>query len=275
MNPTNFREKYGTWALIAGGSQGIGEAFAYELARKGMNLVLIARRKELLESVALKLISYFGIEVRTLSIDLANSDMLDQIKKSTEGIDIGIMVYNAAIIPIGYFLNFELEEQLKVIDINCRGPIILIDYFGKKMKEQKKGGIILVSSMAGFQGTPINAHYAATKAYNTILAEGLWYELKQYNIDVLACIAGSTSTPNYIATEPNNPGILVPKPMQPIKVAKEAIRKLGKKPSFVAGMINKFASFFVRRILSRKQAIKLIGNSTHNMYAYKLESNTK
>ena len=274
MKTSKFEEKYGSWALIAGGSQGIGEAFAYQLAKKGMNLILIARRKELLESIASRLAKNFKIQVRTLSLDLAQPDMLNQIKQISEDIDVGILVYNAAIIPIGYFMDFDLEEQLKVIDINCKGPIILINYFGRKMKDKKKGGIILVSSMAGFQGTPINAHYAATKAYNTILAEGLWYELKDSNVDVMSCIAGSTSTPNYVATEPRDAGFLVPKPMDPMDVAKEAVRKLGRKPSLVVGSINKMATFFVRRVLSRKQAIKLIGNSTHNMYGYKLKSSS-
>jgi len=124
--------------------------------------------------------------------------------------------------------------------------------------------------MAGYQGTPLTVHYAATKAYNAILAEGLWYELKGHNIDVLACSAGNTKTPNYIATEPDDPGVLVPEPMDPMKVAKESIAKLGKKPSFAPGSINKIVTVLVRRFLTRKQAIRLIGRSTYKMYSKKI-----
>ncbi len=113
--------------------------------------------------------------------------------------------------------------------------------------------------------------YAATKAYNSILAEGLWYELKNFGVDVLACQAGATSTPNYKATEPKALGFFVPKPMKSAKVAKSALRKLGRKPSMVPGLGNKIASFFVRRLFSRKFAIKTIGASTYKMYVYKLE----
>ncbi|OLS32901.1 MAG: Pyridoxal 4-dehydrogenase [Candidatus Heimdallarchaeota archaeon AB_125] len=270
MKKEKFKQKYGPWALIAGGSQGIGEAFARVLAMKGINLVLVARRKTLLEKLSVEIEKTYGIEVRIISADLAESSTIKIIEDQTKDIEISTLVYNAAIVPIGRFLDSNIEEHQKVININCRGPAILVDYFGKLMKKREKGGIILVSSMAGFQGTPLTVHYAASKAYNIVLAEGLWYELRKHNIDVLVCTAGNTSTPNYIATEPDSLGIFVPKAMVPMKVAKESIAKLGKRPSFAPGLMNKFATFLVRRILSRKQAINFIGRSTHNMYGKKL-----
>ncbi len=270
MKKEKFKQKYGPWALIAGGSQGIGEAFARILATKGLNLVLVARRKSLLNRISTEITSTYGVEVRTISADLAELSVISILEEHTKDIEINILVYNAAIIPIGLFLNSDIEEHLRTININCRGPTILVDHFGKLMKSRKRGGIILLSSMAGYQGTPLTVHYSATKAYNAILAEGLWYELKAHNIDVLACAAGNTKTPNYIATEPDNPGILVPEPMDPMKVAKESIAKLGKKPIFAPGIINKMVTFLVRRLLTRKQAIQLIGRSTYKMYGRKI-----
>ncbi|MCG3215179.1 MAG: SDR family NAD(P)-dependent oxidoreductase [Candidatus Heimdallarchaeota archaeon] len=266
MKRTKFIRRYGSWALIAGGSQGIGEAFARELARKGVNLVLIARREELLKKLADKLEKEYEIKVRILSIDLAEDNFIEEIRKITDDIQVNLLVYNAAIIPIGSYFKSDLEEQFRVINVNCRGPTILIDYFGRKMIEKGKGGIILISSMAGLQGTPINVHYAATKAYNIVLAEGLWYEMRNFGVDVIVSITGSTATPNYIATKPDNPGIFVPKPLKPSTVAKKSLANLGKKPRIIPGISNKIASFFVQKILSRKQAIKLIGRSTYNMY---------
>ncbi|MHA1218556.1 MAG: SDR family NAD(P)-dependent oxidoreductase [Candidatus Heimdallarchaeaceae archaeon] len=270
MKKEKFKQKYGPWALIAGGSQGIGKAFARVLAMKGINLVLVARRKPLLEELSVEIEKTSGVEVRIISADLAEPSTFNILKEHTMDIEIGTLVYNAAIVPIGLFLDFNMEEHLKAININCRGPAILIDHFGKLMKKREKGGIILISSMTGFQGTPLTAHYAATKAYNIVLAEGLWYELRAHNIDVLACAAGATNTPNYMATEPDDPGFLVPKPMDPMKVAQEAIAKLGKRPSFVPGITNKLVTFLIRRLISRKQAIKLIGSSTNNMYGKKI-----
>ena len=270
MKKEKFNQKYGSWALIAGGSQGIGEAFAKVLAMKGLNLVLVARRKPLLDKVAEDISRIYKVEVRTISADLGDASIINALDEHTKDIEIGILVYNAAIIPIGLFIESELEEHLKVININCRGPALLINHYGKLMKERERGGIILISSMAGFQGTPLTVHYSATKAYNTVLAEGLWYELKKHNIDVISCTAGNTKTPNYIATEPNDPGILVPNPMNPMKVAKETVSKIGRKPSFAPGKINKVVTFLVRRLLSRKQAIKLIGKNTFKMYGYKI-----
>lgn len=135
--------------------------------------------------------------------------------KKIGDLKIGVLVYNAAIIPIGDYFKSDLEEQLKVLNINCRVPTYLIDYFGRKMKDNGKGAIVLISSMAGLQGTPINVHYAATKAYNIVLAEGLWYELKDYGVDVITSITGATATPNYVATDPDKPGLFVPKPLKP------------------------------------------------------------
>ena len=266
MKREKFKQKYGPWALIAGGSQGIGEAFAKVLALKGLNLVLVARREPLLDKLSAEISQAYDVEIRTISADLAEFSTIKLLEDQTKDIEIGTLVYNAAVVPIGRFLDSTVEEHQKAINVNCRGPVLLAEHFGKLMKTRKKGGIILISSMVGFQGTPLTVHYAATKAYNIVLAEGLWYELRHYNIDVLTCTAGNTDTPNYNETMPDNPGILVPKPMAPMKVAKESIAKLGKRPSFAPGIFNKLVTFLVRRILSRKQAINLIGNSTNNMY---------
>ena len=103
---------------------------------------------------------------------------------------------------IGPYYNHSVDEQLKHIDVNCRGPVILAHHFGTKMRRRKQGGIILMTSLSGFQGAPWLATYGATKAFNLVLAEGLWYELKDEGIDVLACCAGSTATPNFIETKP-------------------------------------------------------------------------
>ena len=246
MKKSKFKEKYGSWALIAGGSQGIGEAFAIALAKRGLNLVLIARRIEPLKELASEIQSSYAVEVKCISLDLSRDDIVAKIEEELDSLAIDIVVYNAAIIPIGHYFNSNLDEQLKVLNINCRGPTYLIDHYGRQMKDRKSGAIILVSSMAGLQGTPINVHYAATKAYNIVLAEGLWFELKEHNVDVIVSITGATGTPNFFATNPDKPGFFVPKPLNPSQVAEESLNKLGKKPYVVPGFANKMATFFIK-----------------------------
>ena len=130
-------------------------------------------------------------------LDLGSPDAVAGMSAATEGLDVGLMIYNAAYSPIGAFLDIDVEEHLKAVDVNVYGPLRLSHYFGRRFVERGKGGIILMSSMSGFQGTAMVANYAATKAYDTVLAEGLWYELHRHGVDVLACVAGATLTPSY------------------------------------------------------------------------------
>jgi short-subunit dehydrogenase len=261
-----FTEKYGPWALIAGASVGLGAAFATELAEKGLNIVVIARKAEPLQSLAAELTSKYGIEVRTISTDLASPDMLKSITAETDDLEIGLMVYNTAYMLIGSFFEHPLENQLRQIDVNCRGPLTLAYHFGHKMRERRRGGIVLMTSLSGLQGAPWLATYGATKAFNLVLGEGLWYELKDKGVDVLACCAGAISTPNYQASEPEDLGLFAPNPLPPEKVAHAAIAALGKKSSVVPGFAYRLSHFLTSRFMTRKQVIKIMGNSTEKMY---------
>jgi len=260
-----FAKKYGPWALIAGSSVGLGAAFASEIAEKGLNVVLIARKPEPLASQASFIESSYDVQVRTICQDLSAPDMLKQLKEKTDDIQVGLLVYNTAYMIIGSYFSDSVEDQLKHIDVNCRGPVVLSHYFGSKMKERKQGGIILMTSLSGYQGAPWLATYGATKAFNLVLAEGLWYELKNEGVDVLACCAGSTLTPNYIQSEPKDLGIMAPKPLSPETVAREALASLGKKISVIPGFAFRVAHFFTG-LLPRKQVVSLMGDSTRKMY---------
>ena len=195
-----FVERYGPWAVVAGASEGIGASFSRKLAARGLNLVLVARRAEPLETLATELRDQHGVEVRVQPLDLGSADAVSKLGAAIEGLDVGLLIYNAAYSPIGAFIDIEVEEHLKAVDINVHGPLRLSHYFGRRLVERGKGGIILVSSMSGFQGTAMVGNYAATKAYDTVLAEGLWYELRRHGVDVLACVAGATLTPSYEST---------------------------------------------------------------------------
>lgn len=263
---SSFKEKYGPWALIAGASEGLGAAFTRTLAQRGINVIPVARRKDLLESLSTEIRHDYDVEVKPIVLDLASPDVLDNIKKETDGLDIGLMIYNVGLSLIGTFLHRTIEEHETILNTNCRTQLLFTHHYGSKMKERGKGGIIILSSLAGFQGTAMVAHYAATKAYNRVLAEGLWNEFKPFGIDVLSACAGATATPNYLNSEPKKLNPMAPPVMSAQAVVDESLMALGKKPIHITGFWNRVASFFTHRLFSRKAAITTFSKSTREMY---------
>src|SRR5579871_80435 len=125
MKNADFRARYGTWALVAGASEGLGAEYATQLAAMGLNLVLIARRKELLEQLGAQLIREHAVEVRTLPLDLGSENIGELVEAATDDIEIGLLVYNAAVSMIGPYFEIALEDHLKEIAVNCRAPLTL------------------------------------------------------------------------------------------------------------------------------------------------------
>jgi short-subunit dehydrogenase len=263
---SDFIERYGPWAVVAGASEGIGASFSTKLAERGFNLVLLARRAAPLEELAGTLTAAHGVEARAHSLDLGSPEVVSELQAATEGLDVGLLIYNAAYSPIGAFIDIDVEQHVKAVDVNVLGPLRVSHYFGRRLAERGKGGIILMSSMSGFQGTAMVANYAATKAYDTILAEGLWYELGQRGVDVLGCIAGATLTPNYESSTDRIPTSTLARPMKPDDVSEQALADLGRRPSGVSGRKNRFASVLLSRLLSRPAAIRMVSKETEHMY---------
>jgi short-subunit dehydrogenase len=262
-----FRSNYGPWAVVAGASEGIGAAFAAQLAARGLDLVLVARRTEQLTELGRKLTSEYGTRTRCLSVDLASNEGPTEIAAQTGDLEVGLLVFNAAFSVVGPFFGQSLEEHYREIDLNCRAPMAMAYSFGKRMLARGRGGILLMSSLSAFQGTPLVSNYAATKAYNLLLAEGLWDELRMEGIDVLACCAGATQTPAFLATRPKNPPFISVPIMSPDAVAREALANLGRNPSMITGRQNRLSSFLMRRALPRRIAIRLMGQTMRAMYA--------
>jgi short-subunit dehydrogenase len=142
----------------------------------------------------------------------------------------------------------------------------LVHHFGGKMVEKGRGAVVLMSSMAGFQGSGFLATYAATKAFNRVLAESLWYEWKDKGVDIIACCAGATVTPGYIRSAPGKVSLLAPAAQKPEDVVRECFIRLGRRPSFISGRGNRFASFIMQRLLPRITAVKIMGDNTRKMY---------
>ena len=198
----NLLHKYGNTALIAGASEGLGAAFAAYLGAAGMNLVLVARREKTLEKFAADLRSSFNIDVDCICCDLADVNATDYLQEAIGKKEINLLVYNAALSHIGAFEKQSLESYTKTTQVNMITPMKLFHVFGEAMLTKGKGALIMMASLAGFQGSGFLTVYAATKAFDRVLAESLWYEWKDRGVDVIACCAGATSTPNFIKTKP-------------------------------------------------------------------------
>ena len=193
----NLAERYGPWALVGGRWAGSGAGAADEAASRGVNVVLVARRGDLLEQRSAEIRDRHGVETRALTVDLATPDAAMRVLTGVADLEIGLMVYNAAAEPRGFFLELPLDEHLTNIDVNIVVPTALVHTLAQPMVERGHGGIVLVGSLGQFQGGKVFSSYFAAKAYEWILAEGLWAELAESGVDAFCYAVGATATENY------------------------------------------------------------------------------
>jgi uncharacterized protein len=259
-----FAAKYGPWALITGASKGLGAEFARQCAQRGLNTVLVARNTDLLKAQAETIKKAYGTEVKTIACDLSREDFIKEIAPVTGGLEIGLLINNAGASLVKPFLSHTADELAQQLHVNAGAGLLLAHHFGKKMAERKRGGIIFLSSGSALSGTAYCANYAATKAYNLIIAETLWYELGRYGVDVLGFMAGSTKTPGWDANHPK-PARLV-KVMDVKAAVEEALGALGHRPSLVAGKLNRLGYFFMTRFMSRAGAIRTVSKNMEKMF---------
>lgn len=243
----------------------MGAAFAEELAGKGLNLLLIARRPGPLEETAAALRSRCDVQVRTAAVDLSSPGFLEMVEAAAAGLEIGLLVCDAAHSHTGRFLAADLDTCNKILDTNCRAPLALIHRFGGVMAGRGRGGIVVMSSLTAFWGSPYVAVYGATKAFLLNLSEALGEELGAFGVDVTVCAAGPVLTPNYVSSKPPDAGPTALE-MPPQKVAAIALRALGRRRLVVPGVLNRFARFFMERLVSRRAAVSLLGKNTARMY---------
>jgi uncharacterized protein len=227
-----FSTQYGPWAVIAGGSDGIGAAFAREAAARGLNLVVVARRPGPLEDLARELrAAHPNVEIRTHSIDLGDENAIELIKKATEKLEVGMLIYNAgAESHFGPFLDHDWTLLRSRLERNFFVKAALVHHFGRLMRSRKRGGVILMGSTAGFSGSPGFTFYASSKAFTHNLAEGLWYEFKADNIHLLCPVVGPTRTPTMI----NSYGPMEGHATEPEYIAKGAFERIANGPIWIS-----------------------------------------
>jgi short-subunit dehydrogenase len=192
--PEHFRETYGPVALVTGASSGIGLAFAEELAERGLDLVLTARRTDRLDALAERLLSSHGIRTTVLGCDLADPEAPARIVEATQGTDIGIVVSNAGFNVKGAFESTDPAAMARMLMVNCNAPMQLAHGMIPRLKARGRGGLLFTASVEGLIGCPYSAAYSASKALVVALGEGLWGEMIGTGIDVLTLCPGATES---------------------------------------------------------------------------------
>jgi short-subunit dehydrogenase len=248
-NTAPLRDRYGAWALVTGASAGIGAEFARALAAEGFSLVLTARREERLRSLADELEKRFGILVRVVSVDLAEPDGADRLATAVADLDIGVLVNNAGVGYAGRFDKQDTDRLRGLVAVNCLAPTVLTSRLlsGEGgMVARGRGAVIFTGSAAGRQPMPLHGVYAATKAFNLLLGEALFVELRTANIDVLVLEPGPVATEFQEAADETSHATV-----QPRDVVQRALASLGHQPSVLTSWFNWVRANAAIRLLPR------------------------
>jgi short-subunit dehydrogenase len=248
------KERYGPWALIVGGSEGIGEHLARKLAAVGINIILVARKPQALAETAQKIRAESNVEVRTLELDIAREDMLERIIEIVDGAEIGMLIHNVGGgASFGPFVEASLKAALTPVMANAVAAAKLVSQYGGGMAKRKRGGILFIGSLAGNAGSYYIVGYGAAKAFIQNFAEGLWSEMQPLGVDVLAFPIGAANTPSRIRSgtvDTDEVHVL-----EPEDVAQQALEQLPNGPVYVAPQSRAF--FTALNTTSRREAAEL------------------
>lgn len=190
-----FKDKYGEYALITGGSSGIGKSIALELAKRGSSLILVARRKDELQQAQQEIEAAYHVSVKFIQADLGTPEGIAAIKSGSDAYKVGLFVPAAGLEVNGSFEKNDIAKELKVIQLNIASVVELTHHFSQKMVSRGKGGILFVASLSGHMPNPYFANYAGTKAYIVNFAASLYGEFKSKGVDVTVLSPGLTTTP--------------------------------------------------------------------------------
>lgn len=258
---------YGSWALVAGAAEGLGRAYSMELAARGLNLILVDINKNLLDKLCKDLQEKYQVQLKILHLDLASGSAPGRMMEVVRETGCRLLVYNAAFSKVQRFLKNDQKKLDQYMQVNIRTPLLLVHSFCNQHHADPglRKGIILMSSLAGSWGSQLLGPYGGSKAFSHILAESLHHELKDEGFDVLACIAGPTSTPGYLASLPSGKEKAI-SVMPPDKVVLSVFRALGRRAFVVPGAKNKFNYFVMTRLLPRRASLKMMNRAVGKLY---------
>jgi uncharacterized protein len=241
----------GKWALITGASAGIGWALAEQLAAGGANLILTARRRGRLEALAEQLSKHHGVRIEVCPADLTLPVAAEHIFRFTEKqrIAVDLLVNNAGFGTYGAFHTSDYTRQAEMVQVNVAAVVTLTHLYLRGMIERRRGDILIVASIAAFQGVPYLTTYAATKAFDLLFAEALAEEVGRYGIRVCALCPGPTATEfQQVAGEP---GHFLRHAETAAKVAHVGLEALARSKSYVISGVTNYLSTHAQRLVPR------------------------
>ena len=261
------KKRFGPWALVTGASSGIGKEFAQQIAASGINIVLVARREDLLKEVGVEFSKRYGVEHRVVVLDVSREDFIRQLASATDDLDIGLVVSNAGTGNPGEFLKLDRQLLEETLRLNTMSHLDIAHYFGGKLAERRRGGLILVGAMGAENGIPCMANDGGAKAYVHSLGEALHYEFKPLGVYVTVLAAGVTNTA-VLEKFALDPKTMPMKPMSVEQCVSEGLSGLVKNRSrIVPGRLNRILNVLVPASLARKMLADLLGKGLANKSA--------
>lgn len=258
MEPIIDKLKFGPWALITGASSGIGLEFARQLAVAGLNLILVARRQNLLEEIGKDLVDKYGIRYKAVDADLSKESSIDKIVEATKDLEIGLLISNAGTGRVGRFFSFDVAEHKYIVHLNAVSHLSLTHHFGGEMAKRRRGGVLLTGAMGASDGVPYMSNEAGTKGYIQSLGQSLHTEFKEFGLHLTVLVTTPTETPVFYKlgfTKSNTP-------VQPISVeqcVRESLIALGRnKMTVVPGLKFRMMHALTPGFMSRKMAAKIM-----------------
>jgi short-subunit dehydrogenase len=246
------KEWQGKWALVTGASAGIGKALAEELASGGTHLVLTARRRDRLEELASALSAKHKIKTEVFVADLTQPEAPLKIFNFTKQktLEIDLLINNAGFGGYGEFPTVETSLLLNMVQVNCSAVVHLTRLYLPEMVARKRGDVMILASTASFQAVPYISTYAATKAFDLLLAEGLAEEMKPYGIRVCALCPGSTESEFHAVA--NQPERTKRNQQTAQEVAQTGLKALAAGKSYVISGLGNYLGAHGERLVPRR-----------------------
>ena len=248
----NRKARYGGWALVTGGSSGIGRGFAEVLAKDGFDVVLVARDQAKLAETAGDLAARYGVKTRIVAQDLAVPGAARKVFDAVGDIDVGVLVNNAGTGWIGRFDKQPLENHTRLVALHCTAPVELTALLLPRLQARSRSAVVLVASAGGYVPLPYYAVYSGTKAFLATWGEALAAELEGGSVDLLVVAPGDVKT-NFQAVA----GEMSTRWMSVEAVVTESLAALGRKTVIVPGWGDRL-SVLLTRFLPRRALIKIV-----------------
>jgi short-subunit dehydrogenase len=253
--------QFGPWALVTGASSGIGKEFARQIAASGINVVLVARRDELLAELGRAISQEFDVQHRALAMDLSQEGFIAGLADATHDIDIGLVVSNAGTANPGEFLKLDRQLLQATLRLNTMSHLDIAHRFGRKLAERRRGGLILVGAMGAENGIPRITNDAAAKSYVHSLGEALHYEFKPLGVYVTVLAAAFTNT-EVLEKFGFDPKTMPMKPLSVEQCVSEGLNALRESRSrIIPGRLNRIMNALVPASVARKMEADMIGKA--------------